>query len=151
MIQPPTSQPTLGHKQRPRFDLSNLTVNEVEQLESIHRKLFQQQSKGVPTSDQKIVENGNELIGEFELGSTWSWGAVRGVFEGIVNEQMKALFSSKIRRFSDLKNISLLMQVRLYFVSESKLTFCGSNLLIFGSKLTFLSSSHPFQSQNLHP
>ncbi|KAI6240146.1 hypothetical protein M3Y99_00501600 [Aphelenchoides fujianensis] len=34
-------------KTRPRFDLSNLTVGEVEQLESIHRKLFH---GGTPTN-----------------------------------------------------------------------------------------------------
>jgi hypothetical protein len=65
MIQAPPpaiSQSTTVHKQRPRFDLSNLTVNEVEQLESIHRKLFQQPKN---LSEQKVIESGNELIGKF--------------------------------------------------------------------------------------
>lgn len=35
-----TEKPFFKKKERPRFDLSELTVNEVEQLESIHRKLF---------------------------------------------------------------------------------------------------------------
>ncbi|KAI6171347.1 MAM domain-containing protein [Aphelenchoides bicaudatus] len=57
MIQVPSAlspQQPVMHKQRPRFDLSNLTVNEVEQLESIHRKLFQQ-PKGLSTNKIELT------------------------------------------------------------------------------------------------
>jgi hypothetical protein len=64
MIQPPSANDANNQqkRQRPRFDISNLTVSDVEQLESIHRKLFQTPVNLTPSQQQqlnavKLVEN----------------------------------------------------------------------------------------------
>lgn len=70
MTQPPPSGTDSKEqkRQRPRFDLSNLTVNEVEQLESIHRKLFQHPANGsqsvvASSAGTKLVENDGSIGG----------------------------------------------------------------------------------------